>query len=208
VSYTSLLSLGTGKIGNTFRDITSDFDCVVCVDRSYATGVNSTVREAEESYTRNMNDNTPCRIYVGTDLFEFLDTYKYQFDKLIADRIFEHQFYDSGEIGRLLDACNQITNDDAELVILVPDALKLSEILIDFEKRYEEMTSEKVESTKLLLNTEFNNTMSDPHGSQWTPKLAHSYIASEGGTWKIDKIEHDVIHKGRNIYMRIFCSKP
>ena len=65
--------------------------------------------EVEEQHLQlfqNPNGAEVTKIcYLSMDIFEFLDMYKYRFDTIIAARIFEHMFFDSGEVGRLLHQC-------------------------------------------------------------------------------------------------------
>lgn len=202
----SVLNLGSGKIDiNDFPG----YDFVVHLDRSYINGLYSPISTVEllhskwmvgESIDYNVN-------FCANGLFEFLDTYKFKFNHINADRIFEHQSFSSGEVGRLLDACNQITYDDATMSIIVPNAKRISELILQFEEQYDNMSSEKLNSMALLINTENHNEKCDCHASSWTPKLAKHYIAIEGGTWKIDKIEDPISHKGRDIYMKLLLSK-
>jgi hypothetical protein len=206
----SVLNLGSGKIHDIktlLNDCSNEF--IVFVDRCYKDGIHHTLKEIEEAHLQFMLDplNNSNIMYFAEDIFEFIDSYKYQFDCVVANRVAEHFFFDSGEIGRFLDACNQITTDQGELNIIVPNAKKLSELLLDFEKNYEKISSQEVDRIKLLVNSEFTNTKCDPHGSVWSPNLARSYIMAEGGTWFIHDISDVEYYRGRNIYMKIVCRK-
>ena len=194
------LILGAGKLDiDGVIDFWQDYDHVVYVDRSYVE--TATIAEIEHGF---MTEETSISFYSG-DIFEFLDTFKFMFNIVIAERIFEHMFYDSGEIGRLLDACNQVTTDDGDLTIVVPNANTLSRILQNIDQG----KSTNQGGDLLIVNTEFCNTRCDPHGSVWTPELAKIYIEQkEGGTWKIESIQEIHEHKGRSVYMQIYCKKP
>jgi len=202
----SLLNIGSGKIS---IDDFPDFDCVVHLDQSYAYGLCSTIAEIEERMA-SKSETRRRVLFCGEDIFTFMDTFKFKFSHINADRIFEHMFYDCGEVGRLLDACNQITEDDGTMTIIVPNAADIARLLLEFEddEKFFTQPSRKIDAMKILVNTELQNTKSDPHGSSWSPKLAASYIQSEGGTWRIDNIVEQYFHKGRSIYMKIECSKP
>lgn len=204
--FKSVLNLGSGKVDyNPF----SDFDFIVNLDRSYDGGLTGDLSDIETIHYNflKMDRSIPVTIkklaFSNLDLYDFLYTYKFKFDHINADRIFEHQFYDSGQVGQLLDACNQITNDDATMDITVPNHYQLAKCLIDREENDSYKPSDV-----LLLSTEYMNTRVDPHGSVWTPKLAKYYFEAEGNTWLIDEIIDNVYLKGRDCYMTLKCSKP
>lgn len=197
----SLLNIGAGKLDETDL-MNSEYTFMVFLDRSYREGLDNRLADIEKSYMENMASGQSYRVFCGLDIFEFMDSFKFKFNHIKADRIFEHMFYDSGEIGRLLDACNQLTTDDGTLEIIVPDHHKLATMLIN----YEPFGNNNGEL--LIINTEYVNTRSDPHGSIWTNRTAHEYVEAEGGTWQIDDIERNVSLKGRDIYMKIKLSKP
>lgn len=195
----SLLNLGAGKF--SFDDFPG-FKLVIHLDQSYTDSVNKTIehveQEATEFYLLGSEPKgrtvCPCKC----DLYDFLYSWPFKFDHINADRIFEHQFYDSGQVGQLLDACNQITEDDATMIIVVPNHRVLAKLLIEYDDSVWPDNSKK-----LLFNTEFCNTSSDPHGSIWTPQTAREMIQAEGGTWKIDDLQEQYEIKGRSCYMRI-----
>jgi len=205
----SILHLGAGKINP--EDYAENNDFLVFVDQSYDHDEEScqTITEIESEFLLNLDDREiPSMYFCGEFIFNFLGSYKFKFDEIKADRVFEHFFYDNGDVGRLLDSCNQITNDDGKLTIVVPDMTRIVKKFLQFEEEYEIHSPTQANAAVLLINTENHNTIADAHGSTWSPALARFYIESEGGTWKIDSIEQDVFIKGRNIYMKIECSKP
>ena len=138
--------------------------------------------------------------FIPADIFEFLDQFPFQFDHIEAYRIFEHQEYCSGEIGRLFEACNNISKDNSTLDILVPNAEILATLLLECEKDLEYSLN-----NMLVLNSEFCNIKADPHGSIWTPRLAEIYLHQEA-TWELHNIQSAHHHKGRD-YMKIECFK-
>jgi hypothetical protein len=193
------LNLGSGKVD---FERYKDYAMTVHVDRSY---------KHFTSFDIIQNDflvptTTPSQYLHQSNIFDFIDSFPYKFDVVFAERIFEHMDYVSGEIGRLLEGINAITNEDAELTIVVPNAILLSKMLLKYERTFETRCHIEDLNTKLILNTEYTNGRFDPHLSVWTPKLAREYIESEG-TWKINSIEDQINFAGRDIYMRIICSK-
>lgn len=199
----SVLVLGSGKLDlQQVNQLSKQYTHVVFVDQSYTE--TTSITEIERRFIKNQ----PTISFYNGDIFTFLDMFKFMFDTVIAERIFEHMFYDSGEIGRLLDACNQITNDDGRLVIVVPNANEIAKMILYLETNVRSMEFSDISKYLLIINTEMQNTRQDPHGSCWSPQLARLYIESEGGTWEIESIEMPYTHKGRSVYMRICCRKP
>jgi len=193
------LNLGSGKVDfNRYRDYMK----TVHVDQSYknVTPLETIVNEFTTEFVES-------RQYLHqSNIFDFIDSFPYKFDAVFAERIFEHMDYTSGKIGRLLEGINVLTNPDAELTIVVPNAILLAKMLLGYEDANVTRCHINDLNTKLIINTEFNNGLFDPHLSIWTPKLAHEYIESEG-TWRIGAIEEQIKFAGRDIYMRIFCCK-
>ena len=193
-----VLELGAGKINrshckNLFH---------VCVDMSYdmsaaLTHVTNWHSLGVERFGRTL--------LAKKDIFDFCDSYPYKFDLIIANRIFEHQFYDSGSIGRLLAECHTLLKDKGKLFITVPNHYDLAHHIMICEKSPSWIKNNNLNDI-LLTNTEFCNTKCDPHGSIWTPKLAKFYIESEG-VWEIDKIYDSVNWEGRDCYMSVLCTK-
>lgn len=201
----TILNLGAGKIDYIFMP--KEKQLVVNVDSSYKSSDN--VNDIELLHLKFMDVNTYKNKYIkytSMDLFDFMDSYKYKFDLIIANRIFEHQFYDSGSIGRLSSACHYLLNDDGKMYILVPNHLRYAELIMHVEKEHKTMKHSKFASHVLEINTEFCNTRSDPHGSIWTPELAKFYIESEG-VWTIMKMYEDIEWDGRVCYMMMILVK-
>jgi len=193
------LNLGSGKVD--FKRY-EEYMTTVHVDQSYknVTSMETIVNEFTTIFVE------PRQYLHQSNIFDFIDSFPYKFDAVFAERIFEHMDYIGGEIGRLLEGINVLTNKDAELTIVVPNAILLSKMLIEYENRGLPGNHINDLNVKLIINTEFCNFRADPHVSVWTPKLAYEYIESEG-TWKIDEIEEQIKFAGRDIYMRIHCHK-
>ena len=199
---TLILDLAAGKYNPELTKLYSN-NCttVIHVDRCFK-GLNIDSSFANIMTSIMENDLKEGDIFCGCDIFEFLDTFPYKgFDKVISNRFFEHCEYCGGEVGRILEACNNITKSTGTLEIVVPNAKVLAEKLIQCER-----TGMYTDNDAMILNTEYCNGKFDPHASIWTPVLAYKYINQEA-TWKIDKIIERFPFAGRDIYMKIFCSK-
>jgi len=209
----SLLNIGAGKISH---DDFSDYNFVVHLDGSY-TDVDEHSIENAMAYIRDLDPADRVVRFVKSDIYDFIYSWPYKFNHINADRIFEHQFYDAGQVGQLLDACNQITTDNGMMTIVVPNHKMLAELLLSYERdevpKYIDNKGETVElglnsdAIKMMLNTEFCNTRVDPHGSIWTPRTAREMIEAEGNTWKILNLQECYPLKGRVCYMKIELAK-
>jgi hypothetical protein len=193
------LNLGSGKVN--FQRY-NDYGMTVHVDQSY-----KNVASMETIVNDFTTPFVESKQYLHqSNIFDFIDSFPYKFDIVFAERIFEHMDYVNGEIGRLLEGINVLTYKSAKLSIVVPNAILISEILCDIEKNHAKMGYVETLNKMLIVNTENHNFRHDPHCSSWTPTTAKFYIESEG-TWKIDSIEEQIKFAGRDIYMRILCSK-
>lgn len=190
----SILEIGAGKKEPT--ELSNNKDFRMYVDRCYQGDGGITNEDLGDHMSL-----CPKILFVSMDIFKFLDSYPLRFNMVKAYRIFEHMEYCSGEIGRLLEALNMITDDQGAVDIIVPNAHLLSEKLISLEKE-DYHNSEDI----LLLNSEFTNIKADPHASIWTPKLARKYIEPED-MWDIIHMEPKIMYMGRDIYMRIILKK-
>jgi hypothetical protein len=198
----SILNIGSGKL--SIDSLRNDKDKVfrVCVDRSYNVDSCSSIGQMEDVFV----GNTPSlrsfnTYYCNLDIFQFLGQYKFKFDKIYAHRIFEHMFYDSGEIGYLLSSLWSVANFNCELEIIVPNLNHIVELIQKCEQ-----SGFYYNENLLLINTELHNSRQDAHGSSWTPILAKQYIEQEG-TWRIQEISDHIIFEGRSIYMKILCKR-
>lgn len=138
-------------------------------------------------------------MFCHSDIFDFMDNFPLKpFDRIICNRMFEHLEYCGGEVGRMLEACNAISKNNATLEFVVPNANTLCDMVLN---------SELNDNDVMIINTEFCNGKFDPHASVWSPRLAHKYIDQEA-TWEIIKIVEKFPFAGRDIYMKIWCRKP
>lgn len=203
----AILHIGAGKLNHL--DINNPDVFQVFVDLSYCAGTCNTVAECEELYMQFFNNGSLTRndYFIGFDIFQFMDTFKFKFNEIKASRIFEHMEYTSGQIGRLLEACNCLCVEGGTLEIIVPNSLRLSNMLIQLEKDIDTFGGCYDANKLLIVNTEFTNCSHiDPHCSIWTPNIAKVYIEPEG-TWEIKEVVDNIYVNGRDIYFKIVLSK-
>lgn len=199
-----ILDLASGKYDTQILNIPGNV--VVHVDRCFGAGFGKSIDETAkivEAFYNNTENQTKIKditynIFCKSDIFEFLDNFPIKaFDHINCNRFFEHLEYCSGEIGRMIEACNVITKHDATMNFVVPNHKKLAEMILQ---------SEHSDNDVMVINTEFCNIRFDPHLSIWTPEFAKRYIESEA-TWKIDHIDENYNFAGRSIYMKVNCTK-
>lgn len=201
------LNLGAGKYDQTLF-VNRGNGVFVHVDRCYRDVTKYTIEEVEREFLAQQKSNTDRsreeplakHLFCKSDVFTFLDNFNYKFDKVIANRIFEHLDYASGEIGRMIEALNMITNANAELEFIVPNHILVAQKLLAGEE------NGFTDNDKMVINTEFCNCRPDPHLSIWTPRLATIYFEAEK-TWHITNIQEQITFARRDIYMKIMCSK-
>jgi len=212
-----ILNLGAGQVDYSRYD---DAWLAVHVDAFFdPNGLAINKGEVERIYDQSVKVNKhpnsiqmrdvidfPAQVLCKSDVFDFVEGFPFKFNYIYAERIFEHMEYVGGEIGRLLEGINRASFPDATLEIIVPNAILLSEMIIDYEKNAPNDTIVRQINSKLLINTECVNCKADCHASVWTPRLAKEYIESEG-TWKIESMEPEMEFAGRDIYMKIVCKK-
>lgn len=197
-----ILDIASGKYDTQLFQ--SSNDIIVHVDRCFTSSFSKTIDEIANDVYQHLTFNnveytkTLQHYFCKSDIFEFLDNFPIKcFDCINCNRFFEHLEYCSGEIGRMIEACNVITKRDAEMTFIVPNHEKLAQMILN--KNY-------TDNDVMVINTEFCNIRCDPHLSIWTPELAHRYIDQEA-TWKIVDIDPNITFAGRNIYMKVTCHK-
>ena len=200
------LEIGAGKLSaDKLVAISKEYKLSAFVDRSYNEDSSVTVAGLEQAYSQGLEKS--LYFAVKSDIFDFLDTYKYKFDKIVANRIFEHMDYIGDQsVGRLLEACHMCLEDGGTLDIIVPNALLLAKKLIELESvlANETLFAANIDNELLILNTEFCNSGSggDYHKSIWTPEMTKKYIEQEG-VWKLIDMQDKIVYAGRDIYMRV-----
>lgn len=201
--YQKILNLAAGKVSSSIPN--SYNQLIVNVDMCYdQESYGSLSRVLDSSFQGYLTHQAGKTLFIKDDIFNFLNTSPYKYDLIVANRIFEHQFYDSGQIGYLLSSCYGSLETGGKLVFVVPNHKLLAERLVKAE--WDDMTSIETAKEVLLFNTEFCNSEGDPHGSIWTPELALYYIGQEG-VWDIAGIVEQVLWEGRDCYMMVTLIK-
>lgn len=202
-----ILHIGSGKVPHSFlKESVADENYYLKKDSVFY-HVDSSYYNSSEGILNYLPQIPNNHIFICDDIFNFLDKSPTTYDFIIANRIFEHMFYDSGQVGRLLSSCYSVMEPSSKMVIIVPNHNLLAKRLIGIEQSLDDkLLTKDVLKDVLLVNTEFCNTRSDPHGSIWTPELAKLYIEQEG-VFQIEGIIKSIYWQGRDCYMMIILRK-
>jgi predicted SAM-dependent methyltransferase len=182
-----VLELGAGKDWNLH--LNKDYG-VVCIDQGY------------DEYEEIFRDNV---MLLNDNIGEFLTSHVLcKFDKIYANRVFEHIHYD--QIPYILYLCHSVLVPNGIIEILVPNYMDITKHLNAFEDNLDGLTGKEFNRMMIDLHTEIFNTIEDPHQSIWTPKLAEYYMKLED-FWEDIMINTNMIKGNRSWYMEITATK-
>ena len=205
----TILEIGAGKISCEKLSVNLEDDFCVFLDRGYPNDLIDIHNVINDMISFNKGIKPNCDKYlISADIFDFMDSFPLKFDRIVANRIFEHMEYMGDKsVGRLMEACNKLLVPKGILEIIVPNAALIAKMILDLEKIYSATDIERRTINEvLIINTENNNIACDPHLSTWSPALAEYYIKQEDTFYIID-IKPKIGYEGRNIYMKITCQK-
>jgi len=193
-----ILNLGAGKI-KPILDYTKDsFLTTVNLDTGYFSA--ATPEEIEDFIENKLPYQVQQNeLYCNYDAFEFMETFRPQFDRICAYRFLEHiSFTQVLYFIYLISTC---IKNGGLVDIIVPNYETLAKMLLNESTR-----SPNFESENILLTTELLNEPSCPHASIWTPERAEYF-------WQLEKrfVVYDMFDKyefdGRDIYMRFLLKR-
>ena len=124
------------------------------------------------------------------------------FDRIIAQRVFEH--IPSDTIPYVLYLCSQIIEEGGKIGIVVPDFKKVIDTLNSLDPNHD--TAIHFNKWMTWCHAEVFNEPNDPHQSLWTDKIARYYMELEG-YWENIKIEDNFTIDNRDWYMKISAVK-
>jgi len=182
---TRILDLGTGKHWKQYLGNVDDE--IICVDKSYHSVDFDKV--PKHIKLKNMN------------IFEYLNENSKIFDKINANRVFEHIDYE--KIPYLLYLCKESLKDHGKISFIVPDFLEIFKKIKAISRND---SAKNFNKDMIDIHTELFNTTEDPHRSIWTKELAIYYMELED-FWKDINIECNVELDNRNWYMSITAKK-
>lgn len=110
--------------------------------------------------------------YFNMDIYEFLSRTIMKFDRITIYRFLEHVPFD--KVLFFIYLLSTVTEEGAELDIIVPDYNKLAKMIID-----ENVNKKNFESHNILLTTELLNEPSCPHASIWTVNRFNKFFTLE-----------------------------
>jgi hypothetical protein len=194
-----ILNLGAGKI-KPILDYTKDsFLTTVNLDTNY---FSAATPEEIEDYIENkmpIQVERQDELYCNCDVFEFMEKFRPQFDRVCAYRFLEHISFT--QILYFIYLVSTCIRNGGLVDIIVPNYETLAKMLLNESTR-----SPDFESENILLTTELLNEPSCPHASIWTPERAEYF-------WQLEKrfVVYDMLPEfefdGRNIYMRFIMKR-
>lgn len=151
----------------------------------------------EEAY-ENWDTHTDEVFYCKTNIFEFMERTKIQFDLVTIYRFLEHISRD--RIEYFIYLLSTITKKDSLISVIVPDYEILAKMIL------KEKINKDFPAHNILLTTELLNEPSDPHCTIWTEKRAKYFFELEG-RFEVIKFEKNYEFDGRNIYLKFLAKR-
>lgn len=187
----TILNLASGSIQPKLPEILEDkldVRFTVYVDKSYPT----TLDYFEVHSLMNESSISDGKIYVGDDVWTFLEKFIDQFDIIACHRFLEHVPVD--KLLTFIYLMRSKVKTGGYCDIIVPNWNDLRQIDIDSE-------DELMTKNYLTVVYELCNFPGDPHASVFTPKKLKKFFELEGG-WKHLETKTNYNFAGRNIYFR------
>lgn len=176
-------------------------DILVNLDLEY---FNSTDVSDVEKYHRaksvvKENDEKPLIIYTNHDIYDFLNRYVEEFDKIVIYRFLEH--VPKVKVLYFIYKLSEILKIGGEVDIIVPDYKALAERILNENVYLPNFEAEDIITTFELLNEDYS-----PHLSVWTKDRAKYFFELEG-RFKVTEINPKYYFDGRDIYLRFKATR-
>lgn len=207
------LNIGAGKIlplswpeveGNDYYKRFYKDDYIVNLDKSYFNAMNP---EEIESIHKSIQFNEYLKtkmtsssfLYCNCDIYDFLERYKYKFDKIVMYRFLEH--VPKTRVLYFIYLLSTCINTGGYIDIIVPNYKILAERITK-----EDVNNPNFEAEDIITTFELLNESYDPHLSIWTPDRAKHFFELEN-RFKFLKCQPEYNFDGRDIYMRFLVER-
>ena len=207
------LNIGAGKIlplswpeveGNDYYKRFYKDDYIVNLDKSYFNAMNP---EEIESIHKSIQFNQYLKtkmtsssfLYCNCDIYDFLERYKYKFDKIVMYRFLEH--VPKTKVLYFIYLLSTCINTGGYIDIIVPNYKILAERITK-----EDVNNPNFEAEDIITTFELLNESYDPHLSIWTPDRAKHFFELEN-RFKFLKCQPEYNFDGRDIYMRFLVER-
>jgi hypothetical protein len=185
----SILNIGAGK-PDLGIDISQNF--IINLDRNYFTSVHPSYAESKH-YQWLCGKIDYCTLDVKYDIFEFLKTYKYKFDKVLIYRYLEHIPKD--QLLFFVYLLSTVVETNGLVDVVSPDFRSLAQMILD-----EDVNDPNFDKNDIILSTEIFNEAYDPHQNITTSHRTKRLFEYEGRFEVIESCKYK--YDGRDIYFR------
>lgn len=133
-------------------------------------------------------------IYINHDIYEFLEKFVYEFDRVTIYRFLEH--VPKVKLLYFLYELSTVVKVGGLVDVIVPDFELLAKRILSEDVKASNFEAEDIITTFELLNEPYC-----PHASIWTVQRMSHFLELEG-RFKIVNYQKNYNFDGRNIYLR------
>ena len=171
-------------------------DILVNLDLNYFNAIS--VQELEQFHRENplstAINNHGNTIYVNHDIYDFIEKYTEQFDKVVMYRFLEH--VPKVKVLYFLYMLSTVMKIGAVMDVIVPNYRSLANRILN-----ENVKDPNFEADDIITTFELLNEPYCPHASVWTADRVKHFIELEG-RFQVTEIDPNYNFDGRDIYLR------
>ena len=191
----SYLNLAAGKLAPIDYSV-ADSDFLIQLDQMYDGG--STIQMLETEYEMWLRNKVAATEDTSVDAFQFLSTFKYEFDVVSFYRFLEH--ISKPDIQGFIYLVSTAVKIGGIVDVIVPNFQILAQILVG-ENLTDKVRHADWERHDTLVTYEMLNEPSMPHASIWTPDRLKYFFELEE-RFELELMEDEYNFDGRDIYTR------
>jgi len=191
-----ILNIAAGKVLPI--DWNKDKDILVNLDQTYFS--EDHVEDIEMIHSKDFNLPLPSKIfYCNEDIYNFLERYKYTFDKIVMYRFLEH--VPKVKVLYFLYILSTCLKIGGTVEVIVPDCKCLASRILS-----EDVNDKNFEADDIITTFELLNEPFCPHASLWHADRAKYFFELEG-RFKVTDIETRYEFDGRDIYLKFIAKR-
>ncbi len=191
----SYLNLAAGKLAPIDYSV-ADSDFLIQLDQMYDGG--STIQMLETEYEMWLRNKVAATEDTSVDAFQFLSTFKYEFDVVSFYRFLEH--ISKPDIQGFIYLVSTAVKIGGIVDVIVPNFQILAQMLVG-ENLTDKVRHADWERHDTLVTYEMLNEPSMPHASIWTPDRLKYFFELEE-RFELELMEDEYNFDGRDIYTR------
>jgi len=175
-------------------------DTLINLDLSYFSSNHAShIEDIHRTYAQEYQKK-PLIYYCNHDIYEFLEKYTQQFDKVVMYRFLEH--VPKVKLLYFIYMLSSIVKIKGTVEVIVPDYKLLAKRVLD-EKVFD---NPNFEAEDIITTFELLNEPYCPHASVWTADRALYFFGLEE-RFKIIEINENYPFDGRDIYLRFVAER-